>query len=534
MRSFAASISLGLLFASLGCATVHGGSGGAAAGREGESTGYCLLLGNSTLPYEVDPLTPSQAEGRAHFVTRYAGGRMRSAIHYASGGRILERVEIDYPPAGGLKLQWFDDYDQPSTTTVVDARGVETQRRRSGAVGKRGCRAWQNREDAEHRVVGELCLDEAGRPTPDEEGCVALAIVRAPRGHIAQSSCLDFDGRLIDDVNGVARTEIETDALGTPVRRTYRTASLALVPSGCSSKQEQLDEHGQSIATTCYTRAGTIEWQRRRSFDARGCLVTDASFDGEGRARAHEGVAATRYTPDAHCESLRTERFDAAAQPAARKPVRSMQYDARGRRMLLLCTDATGAAISCRDDTPPESAASELRYVFDDRGRETELSCFDATTGTPRNCTPYETATRLLTAYDDEGHVTELAGSDAAGHPVEELGAWKQIYRHDAGGRLLSVRWLDRFGRPTLSALGCAELAHDFDANHRLERVRCLGKTAQAIAARGLCDWGRCWPSGTATVEVVRVDPAHPVNRYLGLDGSVLKTVQCEREACYR
>jgi YD repeat-containing protein len=454
---------------------------------------------------------------------------------------VLVRAEHVMPNGNVWRLESYDRISGRLVTTVLDVhreaietvelstKGVRTVTARSGVVGRDGCHHHDLTFDARGRVERSACLDDAGRPVADDEGCEVTTRTYGDADEIVAKECFDAAGAPADFANGDHRRATTYDAEGRPtvVASFDRDAKAIAGLDGCASKVTAYDARSSRIATKCLDLAGLVVHENRFTVDAAGCNLREEKLDAHGAAESLDGFATHVWKRNELCDAIYDERRDAKGNFPPDVAARTSVYDVHGWVTEERCVDVGGKPASCQ--YARDAIGSLVKYVRDDRGRATTRRAFGADGKPSKASSSYPHEFRFT--YGTDGRLASAAYFEFDGTPGLGNGVHRIEFANDSVGKELSRKFFGVTGSPIANGGGCHEFRTEYDEHHLFAQRSCLDASG-ALTANSSCLDNVCW-RGAARVVVVRT-PGETFDVFYDTKGIELRRISCSQEKCHQ
>lgn len=469
-------------------------------------------------------------DGRPVLVEWLVGGRAeRTAIlAYDASGALIQLARLDR--AGDIDS--VRSYDPPGRRY--------TERNRDGSNALDGCGGLELELDDAGQVASETCLQWLGEPMRDTNGVTTTRYQRDPSGFVVRAERFGLDGApLVGARDAVHRIDTERDGSGRPSVEHYLGIDSKPTPSaaehGCFGLARD-HERGQERRRRCIEADG----RPRRDTDGvaaveivhdpRGCAVETRYVGLGGEAVLRDGVAVHDDTVDARCRvtvaSCRDVDRDLVACAAGEPAAFHHQLDRNGRIAASTFIDDDGDA-----GVDPSYGAAEVRYRYDQLGRQVSESCHDAS-GDNIECarTGFH---RTADTLDANGRIAERRFFATDGTAATNRGTVRRRYLYDNYDHLAEAQNLDEDGA-LVAADGMAIKRNYYDDRHRLFGLVLLDTNGQPAHYASCFTGVECPDDPWHAVRVVRSPDGRVThNHYFDHHGKLMVTIDCRQDQCW-
>lgn len=429
--------------------------------------------------YGIDGKLTLAKNGTAGYRTEYdSRGRLKRATNIGVNGKIASNAE-------GLADMRFTSTKQGNVASCrfYDAEGNPT-------YNKDGTWGWGRTFDSSGNVTEESFLGRDGSPIMTKHGYAIKKIAYSPSGNPCSYRFYDADGK--------------------PVQ----------LPSGYHEIRYEYDTHGRATSEICFDEVGGRVamtggvCETRWEHDAHGNVRKTSFYGVDGNPTANEnGVAALVSEHDESGNRTSARTLDASGRPVAPKgehcALVRFDYERRGLLVSVRKYDV--------NDNPcvQQVDAFEMRYEYDEQGREISRSAFNAAGDA---CLGLGAGIHKETReWDEAGNLVRLASSWVDGRPVNNVltGYCEVRTEYDALGRVTKERWFHADGSPcSPSKDGVCAKKHEYDTRGNETRVDFLGADGSP----------KCGTNGYATVVWGDFDNIGRAGRIYYLDESGRRT----------
>jgi hypothetical protein len=459
-------------------------------------------------------------------------------------GRVDASAIYTYDAAGALKqLARFDEVGDITNVRSYDPVGTRyTARNLDGTNALDGCGAYDLQLDPAGRVVGETCLQWLGEPMRDTNGVTTTKYVRDAAGFVIKEERFDPNGAPMAGVkDAVYRIDTERDAMGRVSAERYFDIAGKPTPSaeerGCYGIGHDY-ERGQEVRRRCLgadglprrDTDGVATFQTDR--DDKGCEVALRHLGARGEPVLRDGVAWFEYKVDRRCFHLDNRCYDRSGELTACAPGEPAgtiyKRDSHGRVVVSTFIDEDG-----EPTTDADYEVYQVRYKYDDLGRETGESCHDER-GRLTECSRTGFA-RTADTFDENGRIAERRFFDADNRPSTNRGTTVRRYIYDNYDHLAETHNLDEHG-DLIESDGMAIKRNYYDDNHLLFGIALLDRNGQP-ARYNACFTGVVCPPEDEPWHAVRIvrspDGRATYNHYFDHEGRKTMTLDCKTQQCW-
>lgn len=305
-------------------------------------------------------------------------------LEHDTHGNITE--ERDFGVDGKLTLT---SYGTAGYQAEFDDRGNLIEKTNIGADGKPQADndhvvTYRYRYDARGNAIEGTHTDVEGKPAMSLTGDVSWRNVYDERGNRIELAYFDFDGKPMLTRERVAKIRYVYDVRGNEIERDFFgvDGKPTLISTGIAGFRQNFDVRGNKIEVDYFGVDGkpTLSSEGiatfRYNFDARGNEIERRFFGVDGKPiLGSYGFAGVTSRYDARGYAIEGSYFGADGKPIM---IPKSGYskvvwarDARGDLVEESFFDVDGAPVS-------GGACAKITYVYDNVGRETGVTCFDA------------------------------------------------------------------------------------------------------------------------------------------------------------
>lgn len=331
--------------------------------------------------------------------------------------------------------------------------------------------------DKHGNITGRSYFDAEGNPYFNIDGEHSVHIERDEHGRRKEYRCLDADGNLLADNNGVAiyryglderGNEIEMSFLGTDEKPIlHKEYNVSLVRWEYDNRGNYIAESYYDIDRNPVLIDGNGFAMQRLEYDDHGNQTVQRNYGTDGKLILDdEGVAIYRY------------KFDSRGNPTECRfygindePVMSYKYgagftsafDKYGNNTEKYCFDL--------DDKPVKDAdgIAIYRYEYNHRGKVIEESYY----GADEKLTLNNNGVAIVRyEYDGRENKTAQNNYGADGEPVldnEGVATYRNVYNNK--GNLIETSHYDKDGNLVCNTNGVAIVRYEYDRMNTLEET---------------------------------------------------------------
>lgn len=451
-------------------------------------------------------------------------GKLISVENRDASGMLISRKVLTYNPQTS---QIAIDYRQPSNNIQAQALQADVSYR--GAVAGQRSRSQITRElntyDENGRLIRtEYQKDNLGNPACDSNGVYGKLYVYDDRGLMVRMSNLDQDGQIRACRYGWAAVEYTYDETGNFLSEQYYDEQGVRVRNadGFSGSVLTYDEYGNALTVQRFDEAGNTcsgkDGIARQScrYDDRGFPVSVRNFDAEGNpAYNSEGIHEIRRTYDEKGSVREAAFYDTEGNPSwsgdnscasvrwvtdeQGRIVEQWHYDTLGEPV---CHRETGAyGVRCEyDENGFRSGVTYLdaqgnpvmtRYGYaQERGQTSPSGLLLRTEYLDGKGNPVRNRENIAAAefsYDNLGNQTGVRFYDEEGNPCYYAEGYARAEYAYEGGDLVSIRYFDLDGNPTMTDGYCHEIRYEYDGYGRCVRSGRYNTAGELNAAIDEC-----------------------------------------------